>query len=202
MSDHHQMFGSIFDQLGAPEHVWALIIRHHSETHRHYHTLRHLELMLQQIPVRHAFAREMIAATLFHDIIYDPAASDNEEKSLSLFLSVVSTITPDAPLDAPLVSSMILATKSHHFRGESTPGDEAINIVLKADLSILWHPDPKIYQWYATGVRQEYAFIPQDQFREARTKILSALRDDLLRSGKLTSEEANVLMRNTEWEVR
>jgi predicted metal-dependent HD superfamily phosphohydrolase len=153
--------------------------------------------MLRQLPGDHAFAREMIVATLFHDIIYEPARSDNEEQSLATFLSVADTFTADAPLDVPLISSMILATKGHHFRDEETMGDEAINILLKADLSILWHPDPEVYAWYAQGVRQEYGFVPHDQFREARARILTGLRDDLLRSGKLTAEEAAVLVRNT-----
>jgi predicted metal-dependent HD superfamily phosphohydrolase len=96
---------------------------------------------------------------------------------------------------------MILATKSHHFRRGETMTDDAVNIVLKADLSILWHPDPQVYAWYAEGVRREYAFVPDDQFRNARTKILTTLRDDLLHSGKLTSEERKMLMRNTECEL-
>jgi predicted metal-dependent HD superfamily phosphohydrolase len=202
MSDHHQLLNEVFDQLSVPVHARVLIIQRHSEPHRHYHTLRHLEHMLSQLPASHVFAREMIAATLFHDIIYDPARSDNEEMSLSTFLSVANTIAPDAPLDGPLISAMILATKSHHFRNESTRGDEAINLLLKADLSILWHPDPRVYDWYATGVRQEYAFVPEDQFRKARRKILTALRDDLLCSDKLTAKEAKVLMRNTDRELR
>jgi predicted metal-dependent HD superfamily phosphohydrolase len=97
---------------------------------------------------------------------------------------------------------MIIATKSHHFRNESTAADEAINLLLKADLSILWHPDPRIYDWYAAGVRQEYAFVPQDQFRRARARILTALRNDLIRSDKLTAEEARMLIYNTERELR
>jgi predicted metal-dependent HD superfamily phosphohydrolase len=201
MSDYHQSVSEAFGQVGIPEHVRALIIQHHSEPHRHYHTLRHLELMLDQLPANHPFGREMMAATLFHDIIYEPARSDNEELSASTFQSVASTISPKTPLDASLVSSMILATKSHHFRTETTPIEEAINILLKADLSVLWHPDPQVYEWYAKGVRREYAFVPEEQFRQARTRILTTLRDDLLGSDKLTAEETKLLMRNTEWEL-
>jgi predicted metal-dependent HD superfamily phosphohydrolase len=189
------------DQLGLPGPVRALIVERHGEPHRHYHTLRHIDLMLRQLPAGHAFAREMIAATLFHDIIYDPTRSDNEELSLAAFFSVASTISPDAPLDADLVSSMILATKSHHFRDKDAGSDRAINLLLRADLSILWHPDPQVYEWYAKGIRKEYAFVPDDQFREARARILTTLRDDLLRSGQLTMEEANLLTRNTDWEL-
>jgi predicted metal-dependent HD superfamily phosphohydrolase len=202
MNKPHPWFSEACDRLSTPEHVRALIIEHHGEPHRHYHTLCHLELMLQQIPGNHAFAREMIAATLFHDIIYQPSRSDNEERSASTFLSVASEIAGYAPLDAPLVASMILATKSHHFRNETTTGDEAVNLLLKADLSILWHGDAQVYEWYAKGVRLEYAFVPEHQFRGTRRRILTALHDDLLSSDKLTLEEAKALARNIDWELR
>jgi predicted metal-dependent HD superfamily phosphohydrolase len=97
---------------------------------------------------------------------------------------------------------MILATKSHHFRSERRTGDQAVNLLLKADLSILWHRDTQVYEWYAKGVRLEYAFVPEQQFRGARSNILTALRDDLLSSDKLTLEEAKALARNIEWELR
>jgi predicted metal-dependent HD superfamily phosphohydrolase len=202
MSDPHPRLSDALDRLDVPDPARALIVERHGEPHRHYHTLRHLDLMLRQIPADHAFTREMIAATLFHDIVYDPVRPDNEELSLATFLSVAGTLAPDAPLDTPLVSAMILATKGHHFRDEHTVEDVAINTLLKADLGILWHPDPQVYEWYAGGVRREYAFVPEAQFREARAKILTALRDDLLGSGKLTSAEAEALRRNTAWELR
>jgi predicted metal-dependent HD superfamily phosphohydrolase len=198
VNEDYPSLNEVLGRLGVPDAVRAMIVERHSEPHRHYHTLRHIDLMLGQLPADHAFAREMIAATLFHDIVYDPARSDNEDQSLATFASVASEI---ATLDRSLVSAMILATKSHHFRDEDTQGDQAINILLKADLSILWHPDPQVYAWYASGVRKEYAFVPDEPFRAARTRILTSLRDDLLHSKKLTPDEADVLIRNTASEL-
>jgi predicted metal-dependent HD superfamily phosphohydrolase len=137
----------------------------------------------------------------FHDIVYDPARSDNEERSKETFETSVCAFPLSAALDDQLVSAMIIATKGHQFREEGNPNDQAINILLKADLSILWHPDPEIYAWYAAGVREEYGFVPEDTFREVRAKILRGLRDDLLQSQQLTSAEAKSLSRN-EWELR
>jgi predicted metal-dependent HD superfamily phosphohydrolase len=190
-----------FALLAVPAPLRVLIVERHSEPQRHYHTLRHIDLMLGQLPAGHPFTREMIAATLFHDIIYDPLRSDNEELSLTCFRSVAGKIAPGAALDEDLVSAMILATKGHQFRDGDTARDQAINHLLKADLSILWHADPPIYEWYAEGVRKEYAFVPDDQFREARSRILTTLRDDLLRSGKLTRREGSTLRRNIAWEL-
>ncbi len=200
MSDHPWVIAA-FDRLALPEDMRALIIGHHGEPHRHYHTLRHIDLMLCHIPASHAFAPEMIAATLFHDIIYDPTRSDNEARSQAMFEAAADRFAPPEPLDRPLVSAMILATSSHHFRPEGTARDEAINLLLKADLSILWHADPQVYAWYAAGVRQEYGFVPEDRFREARANILSGLRDDLLRSEQLTPAQADMLKRNVASEL-
>jgi len=201
MTDHPSLIAA-FDRLEVPGDTRALIIGHHSEPHRHYHTLRHIDLMLRQIPASHAHAPAMIAATLFHDIIYNPARSDNEELSLAVFEASAGQLAPPEPFDRPLVSGMILATKSHHFRGEGSAQDEAVNLLLKADLSILWHPDPEVYAWYAAGVRKEYGFVPEDQFRKARANILAALCNDLLDSKKLTAAEAKMLTRNVGWELR
>lgn len=201
MSDYPSLIAAL-DRLGLPDEMRALIIAHHSEPHRHYHTLRHIDIMLGALPVDHGAAREMMAATLFHDIIYDPKRSDNEERSMEAFEAAVGRFPKSASLDRRLVSSMILATKGHLFRNGGIPEDEAINILLKADLSILWHPDREVYAWYAAGVRKEYGFVPEEQFREARAKILTGLRDDLLQSQQLTSAEARSLVRNVEWEIR
>lgn len=200
MSDQPWLIAA-FDRLNMPADVRALIIDHHSEPHRYYHTLRHIGLMLGQIPPDHALAPEMAAATLFHDIIYQPTRSDNEEQSLAMFESVAGTFAPPHALDRPLVCAMIMATKSHHFREEGSCGDEAVNLLLKADLSILWHADPDVYAWYAAGVRKEYAFVPEDRFRAARRKILTGLCHDLLNSRQLTVLEAKMLERNIGWEL-
>lgn len=198
MSDHPSLIAA-FERLKVPGDTRGLIISHHSEAHRHYHTLRHICLMLLQVPASHAHASEMIAATLFHDIIYNPARRDNEELSLAMFEE--GTAGQFEALDRPLVAEMILATKSHHFRQEVSMRDEAVNLLLKADLSILWHSDPQVYAWYAAGVRKEYGFVPEEQFREARAKILTGLCKDLLRSEKLTSTQAKLLKRNIGWEL-
>jgi predicted metal-dependent HD superfamily phosphohydrolase len=202
MSDDHPLLDEMLDRLEVPASARAMVLERHSEPHRHYHTLRHIELMLQQLPAQHAFWRELTAATLFHDIVYNPGRTNNEELSLGTFQSVARELAPGARLDQALVSAMILATKGHAFRDEATIEDAAVNVLLKADLSILWHPDRQVYEWYARGVRQEYAFVADGPFSEARARILTVLRDDLLRSGKLTAAEAHALRRNSQWELQ
>ena len=201
MTPAHPALDAAFARLAVPVGIRDMIATRHGEPHRHYHTLRHIDLMLRQIPPDHRFADEMIAATLFHDIVYDPTRSDNEERSLESFLSVADLIAPGLPLNHDLIARMIRATKGHRFHGDHGAEDAAIDVLLKADLSILWHPDPQVYAWYAEGVRREYGFVADGAFREARGQILTTLRDDLLASGQLSAAEADTLQRNVGWEL-
>ena len=201
MLDHPLVIAAC-DRLALPAEARCMVRSRYSEPHRHYHTLRHIELMLGEIPLDALFANEMIAATLYHDVIYDPARADNEEASLALFHSAAASRAWKPPLDEALVSEMILATKGHHFFEGSGPRVDAVNTLLKADLSILWHPDRQVYAWYAAGVRREYAFVPEDRFRQVRARIVEGLCADLLQSGQLDPPAAGTLRRNVAWELQ
>ncbi|ESL07679.1 hypothetical protein TRSC58_04628 [Trypanosoma rangeli SC58] len=76
------------------------IVTRYTEPQRHYHTLTHLEEMLgclarfqSEAPMAHrlpaAGAQRIVVelATLFHDAVYDPRRSDNEECSAAWFQS-------------------------------------------------------------------------------------------------------------------
>jgi len=64
-------------------------------------------------------------------------------------------------------SKLILATRSHL----SEPDDFPTQILQDADLSILG-ASPKIYARYATAIRHEYGFVPDDAYRAGRRAVL------------------------------
>lgn len=64
--------------------LWIEIEKYYADKKRHYHTLQHLDNLLNQLTeVKGELLHwETILFTLYyHDIIYNPLKSDNEEKA-------------------------------------------------------------------------------------------------------------------------
>ena len=115
-------------------------------------------------------------AAWLHDAVYDPRASDNEERSAALS-------------DDPEVRRLVLLTKTH----DPQPGDRNGELLCDADLAIL-AADPAAYREYAGNVREEYAFVPPEAFREGRGRIL----EDLLAKAALYK----IVPQRDEWTSR
>ena len=147
----------------AAERWWSVLATRYSEPHRHYHTLAHVEHLLELLP--HA-DETVIAAVWFHDAIYDGAM--NEERSAALAREALTELGFDAGAIA-LVEQMILATK--HHSPDALP--ENALAFLDADLAILGS-DRTRYDEYVAQVRREYAHVPDGAFREGRNAILRA----------------------------
>lgn len=143
--------------LGLPEATTARWLNQLREPHRHYHTLNHVEAMLRHY---NGTMREMIAAIWLHDIIYDPQASDNEERS-------ADQARADLPqgIDTAIVVRLILDSK-HHKGGD--PLTDAFNDL---DLGIIGS-SARSYDRYSEQIRLEYAFVPDEVYRPARAGIL------------------------------
>jgi predicted metal-dependent HD superfamily phosphohydrolase len=147
---------------GAPDAVaerwWREVEARYSEPHRHYHTLTHIEHLLDLLP--HA-DETVLGAIWFHDVIYDGAS--NEERSAALARQALTELAFEENAIAR-VEELILATRSH---APSAAAQE----FLDADLAILGSP-PERYRQYVEQVRREYSFVPDAAFREARNRIL------------------------------
>lgn len=156
---------------GAPaavaERWWGELESRYGERHRHYHTLTHIEHLLEMLP--HA-DETVVAAVWFHDAIYRAIydGDANEERSAALARTALTELGFDADAVAA-VEKMILATKSHSDDGLDEHGRE----FLDADLSILGS-DPDRYRAYVSAVRKEYAHVPDALFRSGRNAILRA----------------------------
>ncbi|CCA57354.1 hypothetical protein SVEN_4068, partial [Streptomyces venezuelae ATCC 10712] len=70
------------------------------------------------------------------------------------------------------VARLVRLTTSH----DPAPGDLNGETLCDADLAIL-ATAPDTYQGYAAAVREEYAFVPDDAFREGRAAVLRHLLD-------------------------
>ncbi|MGV0810907.1 hypothetical protein ABQF34_03000 [Mycolicibacterium boenickei] len=143
-----------------------------SESHRKHHDVAHLHEVLDAIGTLAddglQFDREAVElAAWFHDAIYEIGRDDNEDRSAMLARDLLS----ESP-DCDEVARLVLATKTHKVEA----GDINGAVLSDADLSVLGAPTAR-YRRYADAVREEYASVPDDVFKPARARVLSALLD-------------------------
>src|SRR6185436_9759121 len=97
--------GPHFDELEA----------RYNEPHRAYHNLAHIADCLEQFAAAKHLAEAPLAVELaiwFHDAVYDPRASDNEERSADLAAKVGDELALPGQLQHQ-VKHLILITKKH-----------------------------------------------------------------------------------------
>ena len=157
--------------IGSPVDVplFERLIGAWSEEHRRYHTLQHLEECLQRTArTAHLAMRpaEVELALWFHDAIYDVQRDDNETLSAGWLRQ--TALEADAPADvAGRLHDLVMAT-SH--AGVPSTADEAL--LVDIDLAILGAPVER-FDEYERQVREEYAWVPEADFRRARRRLLA-----------------------------
>lgn len=146
---------------------------------RYYHDLGHIAFMLDGLTrfVRSGRGGDirdlatLVAATLFHDAIYDPARSDNEERSARLAEQAARTHFPG--VDVARVMAMIRAS-AYHGGAEA---DRETSLFLDLDLSVLAAPEEQ-YRRYSTGIRREYEpHTGTSAFLDGRLAFLTRVLD-------------------------
>ncbi|MER6220479.1 HD domain-containing protein [Streptomyces sp. 900105755] len=150
------------------------LLRRWQEPQRRYHTVAHLVAVLDRIDVLEEYADDpdlVRLAAWFHDAVYLPDRSTNEERSARL----AERALPEAGLPARQtaeVARLVRLTVTH----DPAPGDRNGEVLCDADLAILAAP-PSAYAAYTAEVREEYHFVPNDAFRAGRSAILRQLLD-------------------------
>jgi predicted metal-dependent HD superfamily phosphohydrolase len=132
---------------------------------RHYHDMAHIEDCLDKLAhvdglsgAERAILQEAI---WWHDVVYDPARSDNEELSAQL---------AEQNLGAEMrqeVGRLIRLTKTHQVE----PGDKLGAVLISIDLSILG-AEPAPYDVYAAAIRKEFSHVPDAAYRAGRSGVL------------------------------
>ncbi|KAI8804854.1 hypothetical protein BJ742DRAFT_822653 [Cladochytrium replicatum] len=152
----------------------------YKETHRYYHTLRHIDECLDHLDRLHSSKPQLLTrkeyndlfiSIWFHDVIYNPRMHDNEEKSAEVFLEEVgnaSNMDSAARARIERIAEMIVGTKRH----ELADGDTHLHgILYDIDLSVLGSKEER-FEEYDGDIRGEYAFVPEDYYRTERAKVL------------------------------
>ncbi|GIH94028.1 metal-dependent phosphohydrolase [Planobispora siamensis] len=163
-------------ELAGPEadHLGLDLIARYGEPHRRYHTTAHLTAVLDHVDALagHAGNPDLVRlAAWFHDAVYDPRRSDNEERSARLAERALPELGLD-PEAVATVARLVRLTVTH----DPEPGDADGAVLSDADLAILASP-PEVYAAYAAAVREEYAFVPDEAFRTGRAAVLRSLLD-------------------------
>ncbi|MFI8433684.1 hypothetical protein ACIGJO_08030 [Streptomyces sp. NPDC079020] len=143
-----------------------------AEPQRRYHTTAHLTAVLDRVDTLAGHAEDPAAVRLaawFHDAVYRPDRTENEERSAVLAERALSEAGVPASVTAE-VARLVRLTVTH----DPAPGDRNGEVLCDADLAVL-AGGPKEYGTYAAQVREEYGFVPDDAFREGRAAVLRQL---------------------------
>jgi predicted metal-dependent HD superfamily phosphohydrolase len=145
------------------DHTFEDVCKHYAGPGRFYHTLDHIQDMMEIVESLRSFARNLNAvklATWLHDVIYDSSASDNEERSAEYAERLCERLSIP---EGPLVRSLILKTKTHDA-GDDDPDGQ---VLLDADLAILGASET-VYRDYSEKIRREYAWVTEPKYRTGR----------------------------------
>ena len=152
--------------------LWQQMAIRYSEPLRAYHNLSHLAQLFSQFEQVKSHLNEphIIALALyFHDVIYDPSATDNERQSAEYAAEKLSAYL--SATQCQRIYNLIMMTADHQL---SDAKDTDGAFLLDMDLSILGVAC-SAYDQYAQAIRQEYAHISNEDYQVGRTTVLTGL---------------------------
>jgi predicted metal-dependent HD superfamily phosphohydrolase len=167
-----QRFRDLWTRLGCRNDgslQFAALERAYAEPHRAYHSTAHIEDCLQQFDWARSLAvcpDEVETAIWFHDAVYDPRSSDNEQRSAAW---AKQSLVDEAEAEvAERVFALVMLTR-HDAEPNSSDGE----LLLDIDLSILGR-QPDEFALDDTQIRKEYAWVPEKEYRRRRAEVLKS----------------------------
>ncbi len=165
---------SLVGELGVSEHVadsvFGELAAHYQTDGRAYHNLAHVQQVLTSAEAVAGQAVDWSAVQLaiwFHDVVYVPGAPDNEAQSAHYARRMLQSWQLSEPI-IQSVEQLILATALNG----AAPHHPDAPLIQDADIATLgWPPDA--YRGYAQAIRQEFAHVPEEDYRHGRSQILT-----------------------------
>lgn len=151
------------------EKAWSKIERHYSEPHRHYHDRQHLAHCLEQLDFANGLIKRPDAVEMaiwFHDIIIEPGASDNEQRSADYFRDLAGDKTNPGFVDA--VIGLILATT--HAKAPTDPDQQFVCDIDLASFGCPW----ECFMRDSTAVKAEFRGT-EEQYYRGKKAFLQAM---------------------------
>lgn len=182
-----QLFAPYCDAQKSQQHYFALF-NAYAQGHRVYHNFQHIIASLEHFDQVRGQLTDPLAVELalwFHDVIYQPTSSHNEENSADYAVNCLRQLNVPVAMQTR-VRELILLTR---HPAEPQNNDEAL--LLDIDLAILG-AQRSLYAAYESWIRKEYRFIPGFLFRPARRKLLKQLlAGRIYHSAHFASREAS-----------
>ena len=150
--------------------IWATIETRYTESHRHYHDLGHLAECLKELDAAGDAIAERDATEMaiwFHDIIYEYAAKDNEDRSADTFREFANGGMDGKFVDR--VYDFILATKH-----TGNAPDQGTAYLVDIDLSGFGLP----WEGYladSDALRLEAPAVSDEQYYAGKLRFLDSL---------------------------
>ena len=175
---HSAWFGDVGQTVESGERLAGLIARY-GEPHRFYHATSHVLSVLNHLPAvleaegigaDSRVARLLRLALWYHDAIYDVHSVTNEADSAVLAERELRMLGLEDDLCAD-VSRLVMATKH-----PSSPLSIDEAIIIDVDLGILG-ASTENYDRYVVEVREEYAFVSNEDWKVGRSKVLRSFLD-------------------------
>jgi predicted metal-dependent HD superfamily phosphohydrolase len=161
---------STLDGTAGTTHVWDNLVKRYTEKHRHYHNPRHMICCLQQLDSSTSLIEDkdtIEMAIWFHDLVFEPMASDNEERSADLFKILAKGHFSSNFVDT--VSDIIVATK--HCDAPSSSNQAYMLDIDLASLGIPW----MYFRQDCIDLRAEQPGISDIRFYSGKLKFLNTL---------------------------
>jgi len=173
----HRCYIKALFSVEIPIDLELKITAKYDESHRHYHTLKHITEILSLIEsaeknIKSSAELEFKAlklAALFHNIIYDPKSSTNEDNSANYYLELRKDI--DSEELKKIVVELIHDTKTH------TPKTYWGKMFCSYDLAVFGKPFDQVIE-YEKKIRKEYQFVDWDVYKKERIEILTKFLDN------------------------
>lgn len=170
----HQLTTPLLPDEKQRSATFEQLVAAYSASGRHYHTLRHVQILLDAVQAEAATLHDSTVVQLavwFHDAVYDPLRDDNETRSAELASEFLAKTTLSESRQQQ-VAFLIERTKDHT---QTQPDDDTdLQLFLDADLGILGAAEIDYWQ-YARQIRQEYRLVPDFLYRKGRSKVLERL---------------------------
>ena len=164
--------------LALPEALWAEVRAAYGVPERSYHDNAHLDDVLARYgevarEVGWERPKEVFLALVFHDVVYEPGAKDNEARSAEIAARAISDHLATEAVDLARVKELIVLT-ARHGALEPDEVDHDAALLLDCDMAILAAP-LELFEAYDRGIGLEYRAVPAEVFAAGRRRFFEHL---------------------------